>query len=735
MNHLISPNLTQTINTAVENAREMKHEMLTIEHIFLAILHNAKGEELLKAFGANTSQMEKLIRIYLANHIPISQAQEVSLPTQTPALDRVFSSMIEHAANSNQKILEIADLLVFILQEEESYSAKLLNAQGITRLDILEMIANEEKYQDIQQNADSYLKKYSKNLVQLAKEGKIDPVIGRGQEIERVSEILCRRKKNNPILIGEPGVGKTAIAEGIALEIAHKRAPKALHSAQIFALDIGDMVAGSKYRGDFEKRLKGILNEISQIPDAVLFIDEIHTIVGAGSTSGGSLDASNLLKPALANGLLRCIGATTYSEYKTHFDKDKALSRRFTKIEVNEPSLTDSYAIIKELAPIYEKYHHISYTPEALKACVDLSDRYISEKYLPDKAIDLMDEVGANYKIHAHMGKKPKLITKEDIENIISKSVNIPKSQIGSDERGLLKKLAQKLKTRIYAQDKAIDVLVDAIKMNKAGLGEVHRPIGSFLFVGPSGVGKTELSKELSKVLGLHFEKFDMSEYMESHSVSKLIGSPAGYVGFEQGGLLIDAIKKHPHCVLLLDEIEKAHSDIYNILLQVMDNATLTDNSGNKADFKNVILIMTSNAGSKEANILGFNKVESSKHQKALKDIFSPEFRSRLDAVIDFATLGKKEFEKIANKYIQDISISLKEKNISVSIDAKGLSNIASRSLDNSLGAREIRRIIENEIKRKLSDEILFGRLKNGGEVKITTDKNGLKVNFLKKSL
>lgn len=729
MNHLISANLTQTINNAVESARKMKHEMLTIEHIFLAILSNQKGEELLKAFGANISQMQKLIRIYLSNHIPISKTQEISLPTQTPALDRVFSSMIEHAANSNQKILEIADLLAFILQEEDSYSAKLLNAQGITRLDILEFITSEENEQNTQ-NTDSYLRKYSKNLVELAKEGKIDPVIGRVEEIERVSEILCRRKKNNPILIGEPGVGKTAIAEGIALQIAQKKAPKALHNAQIFALDIGDMVAGSKYRGDFEKRLKGVLNEVVQIENAVLFIDEIHTIVGAGSTSGGSLDASNLLKPALASGSLRCIGATTYNEYKTHFDKDKALSRRFSKVEVNEPSLLDSYAIIKELAPIYEKYHHISYTPEALKACVDLSYRYISEKFLPDKAIDIMDEVGANYKIHAPISKKPKLITVEDIENIISKSVNIPKSQVSSDERGLLKNLAQKLKSRIYAQDEAIDSLVEAIKINKAGLGELNRPIGSFLFVGPSGVGKTELSKEIAKALGLHFEKFDMSEYMESHSVSRLIGAPAGYVGFEQGGLLIDAIKKHPHCVLLLDEIEKAHSDVYNILLQVMDNAVLTDNSGNKADFKNVILIMTSNVGSKEANILGFNKIEGNKHEKALKDVFSPEFRSRLDGVIAFNRLGKKEFERIAKKYIQDINLTLKEKDIVLDIDNKALSNIASRGIDNALGAREIRRIIENEIKRKLSDEILFGKLKNGGSVKITTSKDELKLNF-----
>lgn len=727
MNHLISPNLTQTINEAVETAREMKHEILTIEHLFLAVLGNQKGEELLKACGADILQMEKIVRIYLANHIPVSKAQEISLPSQTPALDRVFTSMIEHASNSNQKILEVSDLLAFILQEENSYTAKLMASQGITRLDILEKITDEDKSQT-SPNAESYLKKYSKNLVELAKSGKIDPVIGRENETARVSEILCRRKKNNPILVGEPGVGKTAIAEGIALEIAQKKAPKVLHNCQIFALDLGSMVAGSKYRGDFEKRLKGILSEIEQMPQAILFIDEIHTIVGAGATSGGSLDASNLLKPMLANGTLRCIGATTFSEYKNYFDKDKALSRRFSKVEVNEPSLESCYEIIKGLAPIYEKYHDIAYTPEALKACVDLSERYISDKFLPDKAIDLMDEVGANKKISSH--KKSRTISKQDIENIISKSVNIPKSQVSSDERGLLKNLASKLKAKIFSQDKAIDALTQAIKTNKAGLGALHRPIGNFLFVGPSGVGKTELSKELAKALGLHFEKFDMSEYMESHSVSRLIGAPAGYVGFEQGGLMIDAIKKHPHCVLLLDEIEKAHPDIYNILLQIMDSATLTDNAGNKADFKNVILIMTSNAGSKESNPLGFGSVYENKHENALKNIFNPEFRSRLDSVITFYPLGKNEFEKIAKKYIEELNHQLKEKNILLQIDSKALQNIASRSVENALGAREIRKIIDNEIKIKLSDEILFGTLKNGGNAKISADKNGLKISL-----
>ncbi|PAF43322.1 AAA family ATPase [Helicobacter sp. 11S03491-1] len=732
MNHLISPNLTQTINDAVEAAREMKHEILTIEHLFLATLNNEKGEELLRSCGLDTFQMEKLIRLYLTRHIPTSKAQEISLPTQTPALDRVFNSMIEHAANANQKILEVGDLLIFILQEKNSYAAKLLNSEGITRLDILENISDTQKSSSTQKT-DSYLKKFSRNLVELAKNGKIDPVIGRQKEIRRLSEILCRRKKNNPILIGEPGVGKTAIAEGIALEIAQKRVSSALHHFQIFALDIGSMIAGSKYRGDFEKRLKGILSEIEEIPHAVLFIDEIHTIVGAGSTTGGTLDASNLLKPALANGSLRCIGATTYTEYKSYFDKDKALSRRFAKVEVNEPNLEDCYKIIEGLSPIYEKYHQITYTPEALKACVDLSHRYISDKFLPDKAIDLMDEVGASYRVYE--GKKSKNITKTDIENIISKSIHIPKSQISTDEKGLLKNLAKKLKSRIFSQQKAIDTLTQAIKVNQAGLGVPHRPIGSFLFIGPSGVGKTELSKELAQALGVHFEKFDMSEYMESHSVSRLIGAPAGYIGFEQGGLLIDAIKKHPHCVLLLDEIEKAHQDIYNILLQVMDSASLTDNAGNKADFKNVILIMTSNAGSNQSNPLGFGNMQNNKHENALKDIFSPEFRSRLDAVIPFSPLGEKEFEKIAKKYIQDLNSQLADKNILIDLDPKASKNIAQRSYENSLGAREIRKIIDVEIKLKISDEILFGTLKNGGNIKISADKNGLKLTFKKNAL
>lgn len=737
MSNFISPNLSQTINEAVETAREMRHEILTIEHLFLAALNNKKGEWVLKSCGANTLQLEKLVRLYLSKYIPISKSQEISLPTQTPALERVFTSMIDHASNANQKILEVGDLLAFIFKEEDSYAARLMASNGLTQLDILEIITESfHNEANLDSNSEGYLEKYSKNLVELAKKGKIDPVIGREKEILRVSEILCRRKKNNPILIGEPGVGKTAVAEGIALEIANRTAPDVLHPAKIFALDIGAMLAGSKYRGDFEKRLKGVLNEIEQIPHAVLFIDEIHTIVGAGSTSGGSLDASNLLKPALANGSLRCIGATTYNEHKNHFDKDKALSRRFSKVEIAEPSIEACYKIVQGLAPIYEKFHHIAYSQEALKACVDLSERYISDKFLPDKAIDLMDEIGANHKIHGKKfswknNKNPKAISKSDIENIISKSVNIPKSQINSSELGLLKNLDKKLKNKIFAQDKAIQSLTQAIKMNKAGLGEALRPIGSFLFVGPSGVGKTQLSRELASALGLHFEKIDMSEYMEPHSISRLIGAPAGYIGFEQGGLLVDIIKKHPHSVLLLDEIEKAHPDIYNLLLQVMDSAVLTDNSGNKADFKNVILIMTSNAGSKDSEVLGFNPAQTDKHEGALKSVFSPEFRSRLDAVIAFSQLNENEFEKIAKKYIQDLNIRLREKNIVLQIDSKALKNIASRSLENALGAREIRKIIDIEIKAKLSDEILFGVLKHGGKVKITAEANILKLNFL----
>ncbi len=724
---MIGQNLTLVFNESIDIAREMRHNILTTEHLFLATLNNTQGMSILKKCGGNIQEMRRMTNLYLQKYVPFSH-ELTKNPKQTPALDRIIEAMVKHAQNSNRQNIDVGDLLASIMEENQSFSTQILKSQGIDRLSVLEIITHQEQEQDIYQEQkesprdinESYLNKYTKNLSTLAKEGKIDPVIGREEEIWRVSEILARRKKNNPILVGEPGVGKTAIAEGLALEIYHKRLPKVLHNAQIFALDVGAMISGSKYRGDFEKRLKGVLKEITQMPHSVLFIDEIHTIVGAGATSGSNLDASNLLKPALANGSLRCIGATTFAEFKTHFDKDKALLRRFSKIEVKEPSLEDCYKIIEGLAPIYESYHHIKYTKNALKACVDLSARYVSDKFLPDKAIDLLDEVGANMRIYHNKIDSTPTITIKDIESILSKSVHIPKSSISKDEGKSLQNLSAKLKERIFAQDKAIDELSNVIKTNKAGLSEGNKPIGSFVFAGPSGVGKTELAKELARILGIGFVKFDMSEYMESHSISRLIGAPAGYVGFEQGGLLVDAVRKTPHCVLLFDEIEKAHHDIYNILLQMLDAASLTDNTGNKADFKNVIVIMTSNAGSQDANTLGFNANLQGKNDVAIKSLFSPELRSRIDRIIAFNPLGLREYKLIAKKYIDDIATSLKARQIHLSIDSKALNYLASQSMDKSLGAREMKKIIDSQIKLALSDEILFGALKKGGNVKIT---------------
>ncbi|TLD88376.1 MULTISPECIES: AAA family ATPase [Helicobacter] len=724
---MIGQNLTLIFSDSFDIAREMRHNIITTEHIFLATLNNTQGRSILKRCGGNIKEMRRMTSLYLQKYVPFSH-ELTENPVQTPALDRIIETMVKHAQNSNRQNIDVGDLLASIMEESQSFSTQILKSQGIDRLSVLEVITQQN--QDIQdtepdskESLENYLAKYTKNLTHFAGEGKIDPVIGREEEIWRVSEILCRRKKNNPILVGEPGVGKTAIAEGLALEIYHKRLPKTLHNAQVFALDMGAMISGSKYRGDFEKRLKGVLKEIAQIPHSILFIDEIHTIVGAGATSGSSLDASNLLKPALANGTLRCIGATTFNEFKTHFDKDKALSRRFSKVEVKEPSIEDCYKIIEGLAPIYESYHHIKYTKSALKACVDLSARYISDKFLPDKAIDLLDEVGANSKIYRTDRHSTPTITIKDIESILSKSVHIPKSSISTDESKSLLHLSSKLKERIFSQDRAIEELSNVIKKNKAGLSEGNKPIGSFVFAGPSGVGKTELAKELAKILGIGFVKFDMSEYMEPHSISRLIGAPAGYVGFEQGGLLVDAVRKNPHCVLLLDEIEKAHSDIYNVLLQILDSASLTDNAGNKADFKNVIVIMTSNAGSKEANTLGFRADMQSKNDSAIKILFSPELRSRIDSVIHFNPLTIKEYTLIAQKYINDLALSFKNRHINLAIDSKALNYLASQSMDKALGAREMKKIIDNEIKIPLSDEILFGALKKGGNVKITLRK------------
>lgn len=713
---MTSPTFKDIINRAVEIARELQHEYLTIEHIFLSLLDHPSGKEFLQPFcEISTSELTKPLRAYLTNHIPTNA--NISLPKETLALHRVFEAMLHHARSSGDEHIELWDFLAFAIEEKDSYCAKLLKAANITRLDILQHIpSSTPPSQDITPKRQKSLESYAKDLNALAKEGKIDPLIGRDDELTRMCEILCRRKKNNPILLGEPGVGKTAIVEGLALAITQNRVPKKLANAQVYALDLGALVAGSKYRGDFEKRLKGVLAELESLPNVIVFIDEIHTLVGAGGTMGGTMDAANLLKPALANGSLKCIGASTFSEYKSSFGKDKALSRRFCTIDVKEPSLESCLEILHALKPLYESYHNVRYDESALQACLDLSHRYINDKFLPDKAIDLLDEVGASLTLSAPLKR---VITKKEVEHTIAKTYHIPKSRINASERSQIKTLESKLKRRIFAQEQAVSELARAIKIAKANLTESSRPIGSFLFSGPSGVGKTELAKELATHLGMHFERFDMSEYSQAHSVATLIGAPAGYVGYENGGILVDKVRKNPHCVLVLDEIEKAHSDIYNILLQVMDNAALTDNMGNVAHFENAILILTSNVGSKEGNAIGFTKDSSLRQNAALKDTFSPEFRGRLDGIIHFNPLTKATYKKIAQKVLSDLNATLATRNIVLKLDSSALNAITNQSFESALGAREIKKLIDTHIKAALSELIIDGKLDSGGLVTI----------------
>lgn len=718
---MTSPTFKDIINRAVEIARELQHEYLTIEHIFLSLLEHPSGKEFLQPFcEISTSELTKPLRAYLTHHIPTNA--NISLPKETLALHRVFEAMLHHARSSGDEHIELWDFLAFAIEEKDSYCAKLLKAANITRLDILQHIpSSTPPSQDITPKRQKALETFAKDLNALAKEGKIDPLIGRDDELIRMCEILCRRKKNNPILLGEPGVGKTAIVEGLALAITQNRVPKKLENAQVYALDLGALVAGSKYRGDFEKRLKSVLAELESLPNVIVFIDEIHTLVGAGGTMGGTMDAANLLKPALANGSLKCIGASTFSEYKSSFGKDKALSRRFCAIDVKEPSLESCLEILHALKPLYESYHNVRYDESALQACLDLSHRYINDKFLPDKAIDLLDEVGASLTLNAPLKR---VITKKEVEHTIARTYHIPKSQINASERAQVKTLESKLKRRIFAQEQAIEKLACAIKIAKANLTESNRPIGSFLFSGPSGVGKTELAKELAKHLGMHFERFDMSEYSQAHSVATLIGAPAGYVGYENGGILVDKVRKNPHCVLVLDEIEKAHSDIYNILLQVMDNATLTDNMGNVAHFEHTIIILTSNAGSKEGNAIGFTKDSSLRQESAIKDIFSPEFRGRLDAIVHFKPLDKAAFKQIAQKVLSDMNAQLHARNIELKLESSALNAIINQSFESALGAREIKKIINTHIKSALSDLIINGELDNGGVVSIAYKHN-----------
>lgn len=741
---MLSKSLNKLLVTTIREVKRRRHEYITVEHLIYAALFDSVVTEILKECGANMAQLKIRLDEYLAEEMEQIPPGVTAEPVQTLAFQRVMQSMLQHVQISGKKEADQGDLLASVFEETESYGVYLLHEQGIERVNILETISHsdikelsdtyDEKEDDTREKKEkTYLGEFARELVKEAAEGEIDPIIGRGDELSRTIQILCRRKKNNPIFVGEPGVGKTAIAEGLAIKIHKGEVPDILKESRIYALDMGTLVAGTKYRGDFEKRLKGIIEEVKRSPKNILFIDEIHTLVGAGSSGNGAMDASNILKPALASGKMKCMGATTFSEYRSFFEKDRALSRRFQKIDIPEPSIEETVKILKGLKSKYEEHHNVKYPLSVLKAAAELSYRYINEKFLPDKAIDVIDEVGASF----HQLPKSKArtsVTKHDIERVVSMIARVPIKEAGVDEKEKLRSLELDLKHKIFGQDRAIESLARAIKRSKAGLSSPRKPLGSFLFSGPTGVGKTEVTKQLASVLDINLERFDMSEYMEKHTVSRLIGAPPGYVGFEQAGLLTEAIRKHPHTVLLLDEIEKAHPDLLNILLQVMDNASLTDNNGIKIDFRNVILVMTSNVGATEANVMGFHSVQSNRSDEAVKRFFSPEFRNRLDGIIDFAPLSQDVMIHIVEKFIDEIESQLEDKNVEIELDEKAKEYLAEKGYSSEYGARPLGLLLQERIKDPISDEILFGRLEHGGKVAITFEDDELKFDFKSKN-
>ena len=727
---MISIELRNVFDESVKYAKNNRHEYLTLEHIFLSILRSDDGLEILTAVGGDVSYMIGLVESYLQNNTPILEPSEedgeVDDPYETLVLSNAMNDMMMHISSAGRMEAKIGDMIASIFTQEKSYAYAIMQAEDIDRVDILSAISHSEVVvSSSEEEEDSHpnLTAYTIELVEVAQNGKIDPVVGRTSEIDRVMQTLCRRKKNNPLLVGEPGVGKTAIAEGLALRISEDDVPDILKDSKIFALDLGSMISGTKYRGDFEKRLKGVLQELQSIDKAIIFIDEIHTLVGAGATSGGSMDAANLLKPALARGELKCIGATTYAEFRNHLDKDKALTRRFSKIDIDEPSAEDTMLILQGIQHKYEEYHNIKFSQEALQSSVDLSVKYIHDRFLPDKAMDIIDEVGAHFMLR---GKKNVTVESSDIEEGVARMLKLPSTIVSSDDTSKLKGLVDLMKSKIIGQDKAIKTVVQAIKRSYAGLNQENSPIGSFLFVGPTGVGKTALSTELANSMNINFERLDMSEYMEKHSLSRLIGAPPGYVGYEQGGLLTEMVKKNPHTVLLLDEVEKAHPDIMNILLQVMDGAKLTDNNGIVSDFKNVILIMTSNLGTKEANVMGFNKDSGSKTENALKDFFAPEFINRLSSVVKFESLSLEVVEQIVDTEMVKLNKQMERKKIVIKLSKKAKEYIAKEGYSDIYGARQVARVIDEKIKEALTDEILFGKLQEGGTVKVGFKKEKL---------
>lgn len=746
---MISQELEVSLHMAFVEARQQRHEFITVEHLLLALLDNPSASEILKACAANVDDLRKALTQFIADNTPIIQGPDDVDTQPTLGFQRVIQRAIMHVQSTSNGKKEVtgANVLVAIFGEKDSHAVYFMHQQGITRLDVVNFIAHgitkapqapatgadeasateqteTSGGQSAQPSQPTALDQFTSNLNELAKKGKIDPLIGRESEVERVIQVLCRRRKNNPLLVGEAGVGKTAIAEGLARRIIEKDVPEILDQATVYSLDMGALLAGTKYRGDFEQRLKAVLKQLKSDPHAVLFIDEIHTLIGAGSASGGTLDASNLLKPALSSGALRCIGATTYNEYRGIFEKDHALSRRFQKIEVNEPSVEQTVQILKGLKSRFEEHHGVKYSAAALSTAAELSAKYINDRHLPDKAIDVIDEAGAAQRI-LPKSKQKRTIGKTEIEEIVSKIARIPPATVNTDDRAVLSRLDKNLKSVVFGQDPAIDALAAAIKMSRSGLGKVDKPIGSFLFSGPTGVGKTEVAKQLAYVLGIELLRFDMSEYMERHAVSRLIGAPPGYVGFDQGGLLTEAISKKPHCVLLLDEIEKAHPDIFNVLLQVMDHGTLTDNNGRKADFRNVIVIMTTNAGAETLNnrTIGFsNSREAGDEMQDIKRMFTPEFRNRLDAIVSFKSLDTDVIMRVVDKFLIGLEQQLQEKKVEVSFSEELRDFLARKGFDPQMGARPMQRLIQDTIRKALADELLFGKLVAGGRVHIAMD-------------
>ena len=760
---MLSPDLEVSLNLAVSEATRRGHKYVTVEHILYALLHNKTAREAIEACGGSIENVRGDLERFFEEHIDANNLKQGQLPQPTVGFQRVIQRAAQHVQSSGKDKIQGSNVLVAIFSEKDSFAVFYLEKEKVTRLDVIQYISHGitkdrdddgigsdsggylpggEEEQGDEDEKSSPLAKYTVDLVERARQGKIDPLIGREQELERIMQVLCRRRKNNPLFVGDAGVGKTALAEGLALRVVSGDVPENLQGMSVYSLDMGALVAGSKFRGDFEQRLKGVVQALQKKEKHVLFIDEIHTIIGAGAVGGGALDASNILKPALASGDIRCMGSTTFKEYRSHFEADHALARRFQKIDISEPSRDDAIAILRGLKGKYEEFHNVKYSPSALAAAVDLSSRYITDRKLPDKAIDVMDEVAAAVSLKRSISKtkateKPKSISVTMVQETVARMARIPTAKVNQSDKEALHDLGNKLKSKVFGQDKAIEAVATAIRLSRSGLGEEDKPIGSFLFTGPTGVGKTEVAKQLANILGVELIRFDMSEYMERHSVSRLIGAPPGYVGYDQGGLLTDAVTKNPYSVVLLDEIEKAHPDMQNILLQVMDHGSLTDNNGRQADFRNTVIIMTTNAGAKELtqSPIGFNeslgsRLEEKGITRAVRDMFSPEFRNRLNGIITFGPLPLDVVKMVVRKFIGEVNLRLARKKVSLEFSEEAIEWLAVNGYEEAYGARPLKRLIEDKVKRPLADELLFGRIVKGGLVKVDVGEQGLVFSF-----